>query len=130
SRFDWITEVNANFYTGGGSFVKLKDSIDFTTGGRLWLGESSDWAFNFALRSDLNQLSSTGDHCPLGGLVGLTYYPVFHAPPPPPPPPPPAPPPPPPRPPPPPPPRPRPPPPPPPPRPRPPRPRPPSRRSG
>jgi len=84
SRLDWITEINADFYTGG-RFLKLKDSIDFTTGGRLWLGESQNWAFNFALRTDLNQLSSTGDHCPLGGLVGLTYFPVFHAPPPPPP---------------------------------------------
>jgi outer membrane protein OmpA-like peptidoglycan-associated protein len=91
SRLDWITEVVGNFYSGGRA-LQLKDSYDFTTGGRLWLGEDQNWALNFALRTDLNQLSSTGDHCPLGGLVGITYFPVFHKPaPPPPPPPPPAP---------------------------------------
>jgi outer membrane protein OmpA-like peptidoglycan-associated protein len=87
SRLDWITEVVGNFYNGG-RFLRLKDSIDFTTGGRLWLGEYQNWALNFALRTDLNQLSSTGDHCPLGGLVGLTYFPAAHheeTPPPPPP---------------------------------------------
>jgi outer membrane protein OmpA-like peptidoglycan-associated protein len=92
SRLDWITEVVGNFYTGGRG-LELKDSYDFTTGGRLWLGEAQNWAFNFALRTDLNQLSSTGDHCPLGGLVGLTYFPAAHHMEPPPPPPAPAPPP-------------------------------------
>ncbi len=91
SRLDWITEVNGNFYTGNNA-LELKDSYDFTTGGRLWLGEAQNWSLNFALRTDLNQLSSTGDHCPLGGLVGLTYFPAaHHVEPPPPPPPPPAP---------------------------------------
>jgi outer membrane protein OmpA-like peptidoglycan-associated protein len=91
SRLDWITEVVGNFYTSN-RFLRLKDSYDFTTGGRLWLGDAQNWAFNFALRTDLNQISSTGDHCPLGGLVGLTYFPaVHHMEPPPPPPPPPAP---------------------------------------
>jgi outer membrane protein OmpA-like peptidoglycan-associated protein len=91
TRLDWITEVNGNFYNGGRA-LELKDSYDFTTGGRLWLGEAQNWAFNFALRTDLNQLSSTGDHCPLGGLLGLTYFPAaHHMEPPPPPPPPPAP---------------------------------------
>jgi outer membrane protein OmpA-like peptidoglycan-associated protein len=91
SRLDWITEINGNFYNGGRA-LELKDSYDFTTGGRLWMGESQNWAFNFALRTDLNQLSSTGDHCPLGGLIGLTYFPAaHHVEPPPPPPPPPAP---------------------------------------
>jgi len=88
SRLDWITEVVGNFYNGGRG-LQLKDSIDFTTGGRLWLGEYQNWALNFAIRTDLNQLSSTGDHCPLGGLVGLTFFPAAHheeAPPPPPPP--------------------------------------------
>ncbi len=89
-RFDWINEVSATFGSGNDNFYE--DSYDFTTGGRVWFGEGEEWAFNFALRTDLNQLSSIDEHCPLGGLVGLTYFPrlVRHeAPPPPPPPPPP-----------------------------------------
>ena len=102
-NFDWITEAVANFYSSGknvvtlnsagvvdgGSFHKYKDRYDLTTGGRVWLG-GGDWAFNFALRTDLAQLSSISDHCPLGGLLGFTYFPrlVRHEPPPPPPPPP------------------------------------------
>jgi outer membrane protein OmpA-like peptidoglycan-associated protein len=90
NRFDWITEVNAAFYTGNHSF--FQDWYDFTTGGRLWLGSDEHWALNFALRTDLNQLNTIDEHCPLGGLVGFTYFPrmIHHeAPPPPPPPPPP-----------------------------------------
>jgi hypothetical protein len=88
-RFDWISEVNAAFYTGNNNLYQ--DWYDFTTGGRLWFDDR--WALNFALRTDLNQLSSIDEHCPLGGLVGLTYFPrlIRHevpAPPPPPPPPP------------------------------------------
>jgi hypothetical protein len=90
-RFDWITEVNGEFGSGNDNFYQ--DYYDFTTGGRVWFGEAENWAFNFALRTDLNQLDSISEHCPLGGLVGLTYFPrlVRHeapAPPPPPPPPP------------------------------------------
>lgn len=89
-NFDWITEVQGEFGTGDNSL--FEDNYDFTTGGRLWFGAEGNWAFNFALRTDLNQLSSIDEHCPLGGLVGLTYFPrlVRHevAPPPPPPPPP------------------------------------------
>jgi outer membrane protein OmpA-like peptidoglycan-associated protein len=92
-RFDWITEVAGTFYTGNDTL--LEDAYDLTTGGRLWLGADANWAFNFALRTDLNQLDTIDEHCPLGGLVGLTYFPRFgmreEAPAPAPPPPPPAP---------------------------------------
>jgi outer membrane protein OmpA-like peptidoglycan-associated protein len=95
-RLDWITELVGTFNNANSDQIRFKDSYDLTTGGRLWLGDSQTWAFNFALRADLNQLSSVSDHCPLGGLLGLTYFPaVFRkppappAPPPPPPPPPP-----------------------------------------
>lgn len=98
-RFDWITEVVANFYSGDDDFgAEFEDAYDLTTGGRLWFGEAQSWAFNFALRTDLNQLSDVDDRCPIGGLLGLTYFPrLFRqpepppAPAPPPPPPPPAP---------------------------------------
>jgi outer membrane protein OmpA-like peptidoglycan-associated protein len=89
-RFDWINEVSATFGSGDDNFYE--DSYDFTTGGRVWFGEAENWAFNFALRTDLNQISSIDEHCPLGGLVGLTYFPRLvrrEAPVPPPPPPPP-----------------------------------------
>jgi outer membrane protein OmpA-like peptidoglycan-associated protein len=87
-RFDWITEAVGTFYDGGD--FPIDDSIDLTTGGRLWLGESGNWALNFALRTDLLQLDQIDEHCPLGGLLGLTFFPRFReqAPPPPPPPPP------------------------------------------
>jgi len=109
-HFDWITEVVGNFYSGGkndviitpatgvfinnGGFHKFRDRYDFTTGGRVWFGDNGPWAFNFALRTDLAQLNSISDHCPLGGLLGLTYFPrlIRHEAPPPPPPPAPAPP--------------------------------------
>ncbi|MEO8504270.1 MAG: OmpA family protein [Acidobacteriota bacterium] len=74
-RLDWITELGATFYSGGD--VHLKDSIDLTSGGRLWIGDDQRWAFNFALRADLNQLQSFDKRCPLGGLLGLTYFPRF-----------------------------------------------------
>ncbi len=88
-RFDWITEVVGTFYDGG-----FEDAVDLTTGGRLWLGDDQRWAFNFALRTDLTQLQDIDEHCPLGGLIGLTMFPRLIAqeeviPPPPPPPPPP-----------------------------------------
>jgi hypothetical protein len=91
NRFDWITEVNGQFGTGNNNFYR--DFYDFTTGGRVWLGEDQHWALNFALRTDLNQLNTIDEHCPLGGLFGITYFPrlIRHevaAPPPPPPPPP------------------------------------------
>jgi OmpA family/Putative MetA-pathway of phenol degradation len=88
-NFDWITEVQGRFQTGDDSF--FDDSVDLTTGGRVWLGEGN-WAFNFALRTDLLQFDSIDEHCPIGGLLGLTFFPRLLAPapeaPPPPPPPP------------------------------------------
>jgi outer membrane protein OmpA-like peptidoglycan-associated protein len=92
-RFDWITEVAATFYDADDNVFDIEDPIDLTTGGRLWLGEAQNWAFNFALRTDLTQLSNIDEHCPIGGLVGLTMFPrLFEreevVPPPPPPPPP------------------------------------------
>ncbi len=72
-RLYWLTELAATVYSGGGA--KPDDNIDLTTGGRLWFGQGDNWAFNFGLRVDLAQLSDTDEHCPLGGLVGLTYFP-------------------------------------------------------
>lgn len=91
-RFDWITEVSGSFYDADDDIFEIEDAVDFTTGGRLWLGEDQNWAFNFALRTDLMQLSNIDEHCPIGGLVGLTMFPrLFEreevVPPPPPPPP-------------------------------------------
>jgi outer membrane protein OmpA-like peptidoglycan-associated protein len=97
-RLDWITELAATFYGSGDS--DPDDAIDLATGGRYWFGTDRRWAFNFALRTELNQLSDTDEHCPIGGLLGLTMMPQRFrptveaapvAPPPPPPPPPPAP---------------------------------------
>jgi len=72
-NFDWITEVNGAFHSGDDAF--FEDYYDLTTGGRIWFGAESEWAFNFALRTDLAQLDSIDEHCPLGGLIGLTYFP-------------------------------------------------------
>lgn len=72
-RFDWITELAATFYQGGDT--NPDDSFDLTTGGRYWFGDSGKWAMNFGLRVELNQLSDTDEHCPIGGLVGLTFFP-------------------------------------------------------
>ena len=72
-RFDWITELAATFYDGGDS--DSDDAFDLTTGGRYWIGEERRWAVNFALRTELNQLSDTDEHCPIGGLIGLTLMP-------------------------------------------------------
>jgi outer membrane protein OmpA-like peptidoglycan-associated protein len=74
-RFDWITEVAATFYDADDDVFGIEDPIDLTTGGRLWLGEDQNWAFNFALRTDLTQLSNIDEHCPIGGLIGLTMFP-------------------------------------------------------
>lgn len=95
-RMDWITELVGTFPTGDG--FAWDDSIDLATGGRLWLGDDRRWAFNFALRADLAQVDEFDDHCPLGGVLGLSFIPALGSakavepPPPPPPPPPPAPP--------------------------------------
>ncbi|HYG65885.1 MAG TPA: OmpA family protein [Thermoanaerobaculia bacterium] len=95
-RFDWITEVEGTFYGSldDDDVQIFEDAVDFTTGGRLWLGADQRWAFNFALRTNLMELGDVDEFCPIGGLVGLTMFPRLArevAPPPPPPPPPPAP---------------------------------------
>jgi len=112
--FHWLTELNGTFYNGGDDLEthdfsvfppqlirgKLEDAVDLTSGGRINIG-GGPWSFNFALRTDLMELSNISDYCPIGGLIGLTYLPHMmraEAPPPPaptpppPPPPPPAPP--------------------------------------
>lgn len=88
-RFDWITELAATLYQGGDS--RPDDAFDLTTGGRYWFGDGKTWAVNFGLRLELAQLSDTDEHCPIGGLLGLTFIPRLAGgpqPPPPPPPPP------------------------------------------
>lgn len=72
-NLDWITELAATVYTGGDE--QPDDNIDLATGGRLWLGEEKHWAFNFGLRADIGQLDNTDEFCPIGGLVGMTYFP-------------------------------------------------------
>ncbi len=84
-RLDWITELVGTFPTDSDKAI-FKDSVDLTTGGRLWFGANGNWAFNFGLRTDVLQLDQTDEHCPLGGLLGLTYFPRWQPPPPPPPP--------------------------------------------
>lgn len=74
-RFDWITELATTLYVGGDS--SPDDMFDLTTGGRYWFGDGNQWAFNFGLRVELSQLSDTDEHCPIGGLVGLTFFPRF-----------------------------------------------------
>ncbi len=72
-RFDWVNELAATLYRGGDS--NADNSYDLTTGGRYWFGEDGRWALNFGLRTELNQLGNTDEHCPIGGLVGLTFHP-------------------------------------------------------
>lgn len=87
-QFDWITEVNGTIQLDSDKAI-FEDSVDLVLGGRYWLRREGPWAFNFALRTDLLQLSDTDEHCPIGGLLGFTYFPSFFRQPPPPPPPPP-----------------------------------------
>ncbi len=75
-RFSWITEVQAIVYSSDDP--QPDDNVDLTTGGRLWLDDEEKWAFNFALRTDLLQLDNTDEFCPLGGLIGLTYFPRMY----------------------------------------------------
>jgi outer membrane protein OmpA-like peptidoglycan-associated protein len=91
-NLDWITELVGTVPVDSDEAI-FQESVDLATGGRLWFGETGNWAFNFGLRTDLLQLGDTDRYCPIGGLLGLTYFPRFveeppPAPPPPPPPPP------------------------------------------
>lgn len=74
-QLDWITELAATIYNGGDS--SPDDAFDLTTGGRYWFDEGKRWAVNFGLRLELNQLSDTDEHCPIGGLAGLSFFPRF-----------------------------------------------------
>jgi len=73
-RLDWITELDATVPVDSDDAI-WEESVDLTTGGRYWFGADGNWAFNFALRTDLLQLSDTDEHCPIGGLLGLTLFP-------------------------------------------------------
>lgn len=69
-RFQWITEIVGAVKTDGDD---ERDEADITTGGRVQLGDNSDWAFNFGVRLDLSDDDISGDS--VGGLVGLTWSP-------------------------------------------------------
>jgi outer membrane protein OmpA-like peptidoglycan-associated protein len=79
-RLDWITELAGTFPLDSDDAF-YEESVDLTTGGRYWFGDASAWAFNFALRTDLLQLSDMDEHCPIGGLLGLTFFPFRERPP-------------------------------------------------
>lgn len=74
SRLDWITELVGTLPVDSDDAF-YEESVDLTTGGRYWFGEDFGWALSFALRTDLLQLSDTDEHCPIGGLLGLTFFP-------------------------------------------------------
>lgn len=76
-RLDWITELAATLYRGGDS--RPDDAFDLATGGRYRFGTDSAWALDFGLRLELAQLSDTDDHCPIGGLLGLSFSPSRRA---------------------------------------------------
>lgn len=86
--FDWIWELNGTFPTDSDKAL-FDESVDLVGGGRYWFGPEGPWALSFGLRTDVLQLSETDDHCPIGGLLGLTYFPRSYSVPEPPPPPPP-----------------------------------------
>lgn len=73
-QLDWITELVGTFPTDSDEAF-YEESVDLTTGGRWWFGTDSDWALSFGLRTDLLQLEDTDEHCPIGGLLGLTFFP-------------------------------------------------------
>lgn len=74
SQFDWITELVGTFPLDSDDAL-FDESVDLTAGGRYWFGEDSNWALSFGLRTDLLQLADTDEHCPIGGLLGLTFFP-------------------------------------------------------
>ena len=78
-NLDWITELVGTVPTDSDDAI-FQESVDLTTGGRLWFGDTREWAFNFGLRTDLLQLGDTDEYCPIGGLLGLTYFPRFQPP--------------------------------------------------
>lgn len=76
-RFFWLTELVGTVFTGDGE--SFDDSLDLVTGARLYFGAGDAWAWNFALRTDLLQFDDVDEHCPIGGLIGLTYAPRLAA---------------------------------------------------
>lgn len=76
---NWITEINTVFYNGGDR--EPDNPIYLVSGIRHWFGESG-WALSAALRANVSMFSSDNGSCPIGGLLGLTFAPLFLAPPP------------------------------------------------
>lgn len=72
-RLAWITELGVTGYIGGDT--KPDTDIDLTSGGRLWLDPDQKWAFDFGLRTNLALLDDTDEFCPIGGLIGISYFP-------------------------------------------------------
>jgi OmpA-OmpF porin, OOP family len=79
---NWISEVNSTFYTGGDRSPDTP--VYLLTGLRHWFG-TSGWALNAGVRANATMWRSDNNSCPIGGLVGLTFAPLFLTPPPPPP---------------------------------------------
>lgn len=75
-QFNWITEAVATVPLDSDKAI-FEESVDLNLGGRYWLAPEGPWAFNFALRTDLLQLSDIDEHCPIGGLLGFTFVPRF-----------------------------------------------------
>lgn len=69
-KLDWITELNGVAFQD--DFPQPPDHLDLTSGVRVRLGESGQWAFNAAARFNV---ADYGDTDGIGGLVGLTFAP-------------------------------------------------------
>jgi outer membrane protein OmpA-like peptidoglycan-associated protein len=78
---NWISEINARFYTGGDRAPS--SPIFLVTGLRHWFG-TSGWALNAGARWNAAKFFDGNDECrftelddcALSGLVGLTYSPL------------------------------------------------------
>lgn len=81
---NWINELNGILYVGGDDIGTADDIAYWVTGIRHWFGDSG-WALNAGLRTNLTMLSSDNSSCPIGGLLGLSFAPMYLTPPPPPP---------------------------------------------
>jgi OmpA-OmpF porin, OOP family len=73
---NWISEINAIFYSGGDA--KPDNPIYLVTGLRHWFG-TSGWGLSAALRANATMLTSDSNACPYGGLVGLHFAPIAFA---------------------------------------------------
>ncbi len=88
---NWISEVNAVFYTGGDRVPD--EPLYLLTGIRHWFGDSG-WALSAGARWNVAKFADNNDECrftelddcALSGLVGLTFAPLHFAAPAPPPP--------------------------------------------